>query len=51
MHITKKKDSKNKLVVTSGYQRGKWGGAYRGKGLKGTHMMYKISYKDIFYNK
>ena len=51
MNITKQKYIHRYIQQSSGYQRGEWGGTHRGKGLRGTRMMYKISYKDIFYNK
>ena len=56
MNITKQNKTKqsrltdieNKLVVTSREREGE--GQFRGEGLRGTIISYKISYKDILYD-
>ena len=49
----KKKLTHRYREQTSGYQWGEGSGEgqYSGRGLRGINFRYKISYKDILYNK
>ena len=53
MNITKKKLIHTEREQISGYQWGEGSGEGqdRGRGLTGTTIKYKTSYKDMLYNK